>query len=177
MKMYTAEELKEILDNHRRWVYNHDGIKERANLRDANLYGADLCNANLRDANLYGADLRGADLYGADLRGADLRDANLYGADLYGADLRGADLRDANLRGLNGNFRHVKSLQTEKYCITYTSKVIQIGCQSHTIEEWKNFDDEKIRRMDIGALDWWSKWKPVIMQIIELAPCEETKYA
>ena len=157
MKMYTAEELKEILDNHRRWVYNHDGIKERANLRDANLYGADLCNANLRDANLYGADLRGADL--------------------YGADLRGADLRDANLRGLNGNFRHVKSLQTEKYCITYTSKVIQIGCQSHTIEEWKNFDDEKIRRMDIGALDWWSKWKPVIMQIIELAPCEETKYA
>ena len=145
--MYTAEELKEILDNHRRWVYNHDGIKERADLR-----GADLCNANLY--------------------GADLRDANLYGANLYGADLCGA-----NLRGLNGNFRHVKSLQTEKYCITYTSKVIQIGCQSHTIEEWKNFDDEKIRRMDIGALDWWSKWKPVIMQIIELAPCEETKYA
>lgn len=29
--------------------------------------------------------------------------------------------------------------------------------------------------MDSGALEWWTKWKPIIMQIIELAPCEETK--
>ena len=155
MKTYTAEELKEILDNHRRWLYDHDGIKERANLRGANLRGANLCGANLCDANLRGASLRGADLCDADLR-----DANLCGA---------------NLCGLNGNLRHVKSLQIEKYYITYTSKVIQIGCQRHTIEEWKSFDDEKIRHMDSGALDWWSKWKPIIMQIIELAPCEETK--
>ena len=55
-----------------------------ANLRGANLYGA-----NLREANLRGADLRGANLYGANLREADLRGANLYGADLREADLRG----------------------------------------------------------------------------------------
>ena len=170
MKTYTTEELKEILDNHRRWLYNHDGIKERANLRGTNLCGADLRCANLCDANLCDANLCDANLCDADLRCANLR-----GANLCDADLRGANLRGANLRGLNGNLRHVKSLQTEKYYITYTSKVIQIGCQRHTIEEWKSFDDEKIRHMDSGALDWWSKWKPIIMQIIELAPCEETK--
>ena len=200
MKTYSAEELKEILDNHRRWLYGYDGIKERADLRGANLYGADLyganlcgadlcganlcdadlrdanlCDADLRGANLRGADLRGANLRGADLRGADLCDADLCGADLYGADLYGADLRGADLRGLNGNLRHIKSIQTETYYITYTSKVIQIGCQRHTIEEWKNFDDEKIKRMDSKALNWWNKWKPILMQIIELAPCEETK--
>ena len=60
-------------------------LKSRANLRGANLRGADLCDANLR----------GADLCDADLRGADLRGANLCGADLRGADLRGADLCDA----------------------------------------------------------------------------------
>ena len=38
----TAEELKEILENHRRWLYRLDGIKERANLCDANLCGASL---------------------------------------------------------------------------------------------------------------------------------------
>ena len=98
-----------------------DAIRRGANLRDADLRGADLCGANLRDADLrdadlYGADLRGADLRdadlcganlcgaalcGADLYGADLCDANLRDADLYGADLRGANLCDADLRGAN----------------------------------------------------------------------------
>jgi len=56
----------------------------KAELRGANLYGADLCEANLREANLCGADLRKANLRGADLREADLRVANLCGADLNG---------------------------------------------------------------------------------------------
>jgi len=77
----------------------HAVSKNRANLRDADLYGA-----ILRGADLYGADLRDANLRGAILCDADLRDAILCGADLCGADLRdanlrGADLRDANLRG------------------------------------------------------------------------------
>ena len=72
-----------------------DAIRRGANLRDANLRCANLCDADLRGANLYGADLCDADLYGADLRGADLRGANLYGADLRGTDLRGANLRGA----------------------------------------------------------------------------------
>ena len=77
-----------------------------ANLRDTALYGADLRSANLCGADLRGANLRGANLYGADLRdtvlyGADLRSANLCGASLYGADLRSANLCGANLRGAN----------------------------------------------------------------------------
>jgi hypothetical protein len=109
----TADELKAILDLHRKWRNNEDGGRcanlVGAYLRDANLGGAYLVGAYLRDANLGGADLRGADLRGANLVGAYLRDANLGGADLRGADLRGANLwgaylvgaylRDANLGG------------------------------------------------------------------------------
>jgi uncharacterized protein YjbI with pentapeptide repeats len=69
-------------------------------LRDANLRYADLCGANL-----YDAELRYADLRYADLRDADLRDANLRYADLRGADLRDADLDFSQLnlscKGLN----------------------------------------------------------------------------
>jgi uncharacterized protein YjbI with pentapeptide repeats len=68
--------------------------KNKKDLRDANLIGA-----NLRDADLGGAYLRGADLGGANLGGAYLRGANLGGADLGGANLGGAYLRDANLGG------------------------------------------------------------------------------
>ena len=52
----------------------------------------------LIEANLRGADLREANLRGADLRGADLREANLREADLRWADLREANLREADLR-------------------------------------------------------------------------------
>ena len=62
----TNEELREILDKHKKWLNGEDGGER-----------ADLCGANLC----------GADLWGADLRGADLRGANLCGADLWGADL------------------------------------------------------------------------------------------
>ena len=67
-------ELKEILRKHLAWLNGKCG-GERADLR-----GANLCGANLRDANLCDADLRGANLRGADLRDADLRGANLRDA-------------------------------------------------------------------------------------------------
>ena len=73
-----------------------EAVKQRADLR-----GADLGGANLRDADLGGANLRGADLGGANLLGADLGGANLRGADLRGANLCGANLRGANLCGAN----------------------------------------------------------------------------
>ena len=60
-------------------------LRERQEEEAANLRGANLCGADL-----HGANLRGADLHGANLRGADLHGANLYGANLRGADLRGA---------------------------------------------------------------------------------------
>lgn len=72
-------DLNKILDLHKKWLGNNpDGV--RADLRWANLSGADLSGADLR-----GANLREADLSGANLSGADLRWANLSGADLSGA--------------------------------------------------------------------------------------------
>jgi uncharacterized protein YjbI with pentapeptide repeats len=109
-RTFTADELKQILDDHSKWVRGVSGGQRAdlygadlrdANLRDANLYGANLRDANLYGADLYGAYLRDANLYGADLSGANLRGANLSGADLYGADLSGADLYGANLSGAN----------------------------------------------------------------------------
>ena len=57
-------DLQTILENHRHWLYE-----------------------NCKDWNNMRADLRYADLSGADLSGADLRYADLSGANLSGADL------------------------------------------------------------------------------------------
>ncbi|EAA0257790.1 pentapeptide repeat-containing protein [Listeria monocytogenes] len=88
-------ELDVVIEKHEKWL--RDGYGERANLSYADLRRADLRGANLSYANLSYADLRRADLSGANLRGANLSYADLRRADLSGANLRGANLRRANL--------------------------------------------------------------------------------
>jgi len=93
-----------------------------ADLRDANLSGANLSDADLRDANLRGADLRGADLRDANLRGAYLSGANLRGADLRGAYLRGAYLSGANLRGAYLSGANLRSFKADFWAILTTAR-------------------------------------------------------
>jgi hypothetical protein len=77
----TADELRDVLDKHAKWLRCEDG-GERANLTRADLTGANLAWADLTAANLTAANLTGADLTRADLTRADLTAANLTRADL-----------------------------------------------------------------------------------------------
>ena len=75
-----------------------------ANLRLANLAGAQLCEADLVLANLRGADLRHADLSGANLVGARLMGVDLAHANICGADLSTAeDLTEEQLLETKGD--------------------------------------------------------------------------
>jgi hypothetical protein len=99
------EELNEILRLHKLWLANEEG-GAKANLKGADLKGAELECADLKGANLEGADLKGANLADADLSeanlsGADLSEANLEWAILNSANLRSANLRSANLNSAN----------------------------------------------------------------------------
>ena len=73
----------------------------QADLSRANLNQADLSRANLTEASLVSSDLNGTNLSGADLQSANLSGANLNQADLSGANLSGAELFEANLNGAN----------------------------------------------------------------------------
>ena len=62
-KTYTPEELKTVLEDHKKWLESDDGEEgSRADLRDADLRDANLCRADLCDADLRRADLCDADL-------------------------------------------------------------------------------------------------------------------
>ena len=73
-------------------------LMQCANLRNANLLGANLQDANLWNANLWNANLQDANLWNANLRNANLQDANLWNANLRNANLRNANLWNADLR-------------------------------------------------------------------------------
>ncbi|EJK1968143.1 pentapeptide repeat-containing protein [Salmonella enterica] len=134
----NSADLSKILEEHKVWITSMRESGSRANLRDADLCGADLRGANLCGADLRGANLRGADLCGANLRDANLRDANLCGANLRGANLRGADLPDLTFVILG-----------EKYFISITNgEYVRAGCQNHTVEEWRKYSKHEIAEMD-----------------------------
>ncbi len=69
------EQLKKILEAHRKWVEPEGKEGERADLSGANLQGANLRGANLQEADLRWANLQEADLWRASLQGAYLREA------------------------------------------------------------------------------------------------------
>ncbi|EDK9473889.1 pentapeptide repeat-containing protein [Salmonella enterica] len=169
----NSADLSNILEEHKVWITSMRESGSSADLRDANLFDANLCGANLFDANLcganlFGADLRGANLFDAnlfdaDLRGADLRGANLFDADLCGADLRGADLCGADLRGADLRGANLFDADLcgadlpdltfvilgEKYFISITNgEYVRAGCQNHTVEEWRKYSKQEIAEMD-----------------------------
>jgi uncharacterized protein YjbI with pentapeptide repeats len=131
----TAEELKTILENHRKWVWGETGGSR------ANLGGADLRSADLRSADLRSADLRSADLRSADLRSANLGGANLGGADLRSADLRSADLRSANLGGANLGGANLYGANN------FNFSILPAG----TLIGWKKLQHGHIACLEIGA--------------------------
>ena len=99
---FKGDNIEAILKEHG-YDCLHDADLRYADLRCANLHGANLHDADLRDAylgcaNLSDAYLGCADLHGADLSHADLSDADLGYAGLGYADLSHADLHDADLR-------------------------------------------------------------------------------
>lgn len=111
------------------------------------------------------------------LEQANLRSANLRYANLRSANLRSANLSENKLWGATGNTCHLLSIQTGRYEIVYTDKVMQIGCEQHDIKDWWKFDDETIDAMDPGiSLDWWDVWRPILKRIIKASPAKPTGY-
>jgi uncharacterized protein YjbI with pentapeptide repeats len=144
LREVSPEKLKDILEEHEKWVES-EGIEgneanfnlynmQEADLSVANLQEANLTNANLHRARLFGANLQNADLRTANLQKASLKNANLQKANLsysraeeiffethtklQEADLSGTKLLGANLRGVNLTLaNHLTQPQLNQACV------------------------------------------------------------
>ena len=111
------------------------------------------------------ANLDGANLDGAYLRGAYLRGANLDGAYLRGAYLDGEKLTKSPLviTGL-------------RYWCLISDGYMRLGCKRFTHEEWAEFSDDEIEKMDSCALEFWKQWKESLLAMCKahaVKPVEE----
>ena len=93
------DDLKTVLERHRRWLDTDGREGARAALAGVSLAGQAFWRADLRQACMDGADLTGCSFDHASLYEGSCRDARLVRASLWQADLRRADLSHADLRG------------------------------------------------------------------------------
>ena len=117
-----------------------------ANLSSANISYADLRYANLRYANLSYADPRYANLSSADLSYANLRYADLRYADLGSADLSYADLSSANLRYANLSYADLRSANLRYANLSYAnlrSANLDFSCLSFSCKTLHTKFDQK----------------------------------
>ena len=64
--------------------------------------------------------------------------------------------------------KNLLSLNGLRWPVSTDGKSIQIGCQHHSVDEWRAFDDRVIARMDSGALEFWKKYKLVVLGLAEV---------
>ena len=72
------------------------------------------------------------------------------------------------LRWKGGPAKALLSLNGLRWPVSTDGKSIQIGCQHHSVDEWRAFDDRVIARMDSGALNFWKKYKLVVLGLAEV---------
>ena len=120
MSDITPNQLRGILEAHKKWVESNGKEGSRAYLSYKNLSNADLSNADLRDADLSGANFFAADLSSAKLNNAKLYGANFYGTNLSKANLSGTDLGNTNLfvANLSGANLSDANLSEANLCMT-----------------------------------------------------------
>ena len=138
-------------------------IKNRFN--DAVIFSHEQENNSIKITVDIAVSLR-ADLSYANLIDASLRVANLRDATLRGANLSYADLIDACLLCI-GDMNVICTMQLDQWAIGFTKDILQIGCQRHPIEKWRNFSDDEISMMAQGSLLWWKRWKFPLFAIID----------
>jgi hypothetical protein len=97
VRVLSADEIKQMLAEHRLYLETEYHQGHRANFTSADLSGRDFSGLNLRGIKMDRAVLRGADFTGAHLQRANLigvisQEARFDSADLSGARLSGANL-------------------------------------------------------------------------------------
>ena len=152
-------------------------VDARANLAGANFTGAILAGANFTGAILAGAILAGAILADAILAGAYLAGSNFTGANLAGANFTGAILAGANFTGAylaGAKWRDITinraplQLFGLRWSVTILDEHMQIGCELHSLADWRGFDDAHIVQMDgKDALRFWRAHKAALLALAE----------
>ena len=86
----------------------------------------------------------------------------------YCTDCTGCTYTVGALRWSGEPAKDLLSINGLRWPVSTDGKSIQIGCQHHSVDEWRAFDDRVIARMDSDALAFWTQHKNMILGMAEV---------
>lgn len=145
-------------------------------LEDVHLFDCDLKWSYFHECTIRYCSIRFCDLLGVSFNCSNLIETNFSNSNFKNASMeRVSSFIGCGLWGVIGNSKQIKSLNIfPEYDVVYTHDRLQIGCENHSIEEWKNFDYDRILVMDGNdAVSFWERNKDLIFSIIENSPAKK----
>lgn len=128
----------------------------------AHMTEAQLDTVDLTNANLHNAYLRGCELVLTNLKDADLSDSCIRDTIFKLCNLEGCDIRNAY--GDTGSIKTTK-IDDIKVCMMVNS--IAIYDYQYTVDEWRSFTDEDIKRLEGISSSWWNMTKDRVFKMYE----------
>ncbi len=145
-------------------------LKNNISLNNANLDNLDLSNLNFNDVFIINASFKNANLSEISSKNASFLDCDFSGASLYhcnflNTELENSKFDNADLRDCVGDMKNIFTIAIDTYVMSFTKTHLSLGCQTKTINEWRNlssndFEDEEQKWL-------WDYYKDIMFQIID----------
>ncbi|EAL7494771.1 pentapeptide repeat-containing protein [Campylobacter coli] len=142
------------------------------------LEGISLNDANLENLNLSGLDFDNVFINGASFKNANLNDISSKNTSFIDCDFSGASFNFCNflrtefencifenvdLRDCIGDMKNIFSVVVDTYVMTFTKTMMNLGCDTKTIKEWRNLsvDDNHAKELTIEIIRLENTIKPI----------------
>ncbi|RTI85310.1 pentapeptide repeat-containing protein [Campylobacter jejuni] len=135
-------------------IIENDRKSEKELVEYCILEGISLNNANLENINLSGLDFNNAFI-----NGASFHFCNFLRTEFENCIFENVDLRDCI-----GDMKNIFSVVVDTYVMTFTKTMMNLGCDTKTIKEWRNVSVDDLEDEEQKWL--WSYYKDTIFEII-----------
>jgi uncharacterized protein YjbI with pentapeptide repeats len=157
----SEEELKQILEDHKKWLESDGKEGNQANFENANLEGKSGHRANFEKVNLKGVRFRNSNINHGMLNETILDSAVFYKASLKQADFRKAKLNNSDFRKADLTIARFQKAQLKEAnfekAILINTHLEETECQDANFRKAKfanaHFSDAKINRANLQKAD------------------------
>lgn len=188
-KVFTQEELDDMIAGHALWQSSNGHSGERAYFSHAywdglDFRGADLSGAAFEFGSFVGANFKNCKMVACSFRSTDLENADLNSANIMRSNFIDSNLTNINLYETNfsmciGNGKEIKNFYITKYLSTYTDRNYSTNCVVRTLEWWKDATLEDVIALDptyLGDNTIVYDLLQIQLPLMEAAPCKATRY-